>query len=354
MARAPKVVEVVEDEDHAVRSNPDLLGHDAAAETLEVAARSGRLPHAWMAAGPPGIGKATLGYRFARWLMAGEAERNTPRPPGTAPLHLSSDHPAFRRIAAGAHADLRALRPSAETGIKKVIRVDDVRVAIRFLAMTPAEGGWRFVLVDSAELMRPEAANALLKTLEEPPPRAVLMLTTAAPDRLLPTILSRVRRLDLSPLPVSTLDPLLARLLPALNATERAALARIAEGSAGRAMMLAEGEGLAIQAKVDAVLAGIAAGDRRGWHALADSIAAKRDGSAFATFIALLRQAISGAVRQAARGAAPPPWLSPRPLAEWSTLWDSLGRLAAETDGLSLDRKQAVLTALGWLSPPRR
>jgi DNA polymerase-3 subunit delta' len=179
------------------------------------------------------------------------------------------------------------------------------------------------------------------------------MLTTPAPDRLLPTILSRVRRLDLSPLPTATLDPLLARLLPALNATERAALARIAEGSAGRAVMLAEGEGLAIQARVDSVLATLPDGDRRGWHALAEAIAAKRDGSGFATFIALLRQAISTAVRQAARGAPPPAWLAPRPLAEWSTLWDSLGRLAAETDGLSLDRKQAVLTALGWLSPRR-
>jgi DNA polymerase-3 subunit delta' len=355
MSRAPraaKAVEVEEDPDLPVRSNPDLLGHDHAAATLEKAARSGRLPHAWMAAGPPGIGKATLGYRFARWLMAGMAEREPA--PGTAALHLPEEHPTFRRIAAGAHADLRALRPNTgDGGVKKVIRVDDARAAIRFMAMTPAEGGWRFVLVDGAELLQPQAANALLKTLEEPPPRSVLMLTTAAPDRLLPTILSRVRRLDLSPLPDAPMETLLRRLQPDLNPTERDALARIAQGSPGRAMMLAEGEGLAIQSMVEDVLNGLAAGDRRRWHALADGIAAKRDGSSFATFMALLRQAISAAVRQAARGQAPPGWLALRPLAEWSTLWDSLGRLAAETDGLSLDRKQAVLTALGWLSPKR-
>jgi DNA polymerase-3 subunit delta' len=258
MSRAPRAARPVEfepDDALPVRSNPDLYGHDAAAATLERAARSGRLPHAWMAAGPPGIGKATLGYRFAKWLMAGGAE--TAPVAGQPPLHLAPDHPTFRRIAAGAHADLRALRPNADGGVKQLIRVDDVRAAIRFLAMTPAEGGWRFVLVDSAEAMPPQAANALLKTLEEPPPRAVLMLTTTAPDRLLPTIRSRVRRLDLSPLAPEALDPLLARLLPALGAAERAALGRIAEGSAGRALALAEGEGLALQTLVEEVLAGL-------------------------------------------------------------------------------------------------
>ena len=122
MSRAPrttKAAEIEEDEDLPVRSNPDLFGHDAAASTLEKAARSGRLPHAWMAAGPPGIGKATLGYRFARWLMAGMAEK--PAAEGAAPLHLAPDHPTFRRIAAGAHADLRALRPNTgDTGVKKI------------------------------------------------------------------------------------------------------------------------------------------------------------------------------------------------------------------------------------------
>ena len=350
MARAPKPVETEPDEDLPVRSTPDLFGHQAAAAALEAAARSGRLPHAWLVCGPPGIGKATLGYRFARWLLAGGAER----PAGPAPLHLDPAHPVFRRVAAGAHADLRALRPVADGRVNKEIRVDAVRAAIRFLAMTPAEGGWRFVLLDRAEEMRPEAANAILKTLEEPPPRAVLMLTTAAPDRLLPTIRSRCRRLDLNPLDAAEMEGLLARLRPGLAAGDRQRLAAMAEGAPGRALQLAEGEGLALQLLVERVLAGLAAGDRREWHAIADAVAAKRDGSAFVTFMALLRREVSAAARHAARGQGAPPWLALRPLAEWSTLWDSLGRLAAETDGLSLDRKQAVLTALGWLTPPRR
>ncbi len=350
MARAPKQVEFEEDEDLPVRANPDLFGHLAAAAALEAAARSARLPHAWLVCGPPGIGKATLGYRFARWLLGGGPDRS----PGPAPLHLDPDHPVFRRVAAGSHADLRALRPEAEGGVKRVIRVDDARAAIRFLAMTPAEGAWRFVLVDQAEAMRTEAANALLKTLEEPPPRAVLMLTTSAPARLLPTIRSRCRRLELEPLGQAEMQSLLRRLRPDLNQAERDRLAIMAEGSPGRALELSEGDGLALQQLVEQELSGLAQGDRRNWHAIAEAVASKRDGSAFLTFMALLRREISAASRRAARGQQAPASLGRRPLAEWSTLWDSLGRLAAETDGLSLDRKQAVLTALGWLTPPRR
>jgi len=353
MSRAPRAAkpqEFEEDPDSGVRGNAQLVGHQAQAALLERAALSGRLPHAWLLAGPPGIGKATLGYRFGRWLLAGGAEGAVP--PGEVALHVPAEHATFRRIAAGAHADLRALRPNTgEGGVKRAIRVDDARAAIRFLAMTPAEGGWRFVLVDGAEAMHPSAANMLLKTLEEPPPRAVLVLTTPAPDRLLPTILSRVRRLDLSPLAPAVLERLLAGLLPGMDAGARTTLTRIAEGSAGGALALAEGEGLAMQALVEQALA---QPERTAWHGLAEQVAAKRDGSSFATFMALLRRAISAAVRQAARGGTPPAWLAARPLAEWSTLWDTIGRLAAETDALSLDRKQAALNVLGWLAAPRR
>ena len=334
MARAPATPE--EDDDLPVRSNPHLFGHDSAAAALGRAVRSGRLPHAWLVTGPPGIGKATLGYRFARWLLAGAPDV----PAGATPLHLPEDAPAFRRIAAAGHADFRVLRPMAEGRVKEEIRVDAVRRAIAFLNLTPAEGGWRFLLVDGAEEMRPEAANAILKTLEEPPPRSVLMLTTPAPDRLLTTIRSRCRRLDLSPLDEADTMAVLQAVRPNDPRADLGPIAALAGGAPGRALALIEEEGLALQKLVD--------------EAIAEAVAAKRDGSAFLTFVELLRRAISGAVRAAARGGAAPAWLNAHPLAEWSTLWDSLGRLAAETDGLSLDRKGAVLTMLGWLTGPRR
>jgi DNA polymerase-3 subunit delta' len=310
---------------------------------LAEAAAGGRLHHAWLISGPEGVGKATLALRFLRWLLAG-------RPAGRAPLAVPETHPVFRRIAAGAHPDLRVLAPEAgEKGVKRIIRVEDARAVARFLSLTPAEGGWRGVLVDEAEAMNPEAQNALLKTLEEPPARAVLVLTSHAPDRLLPTIRSRCRRLDLFPLPETEVASLLERLLPGLPAPERARLAALADGAPGRALRLADGEGLAAAEEVERVLAAPLAVAER--HALADRLAAKRDGAAFVLFMALLRRRLARALSAAARGQGAEDWLMARPLAEWAGLWDTLGRIAAETETLNLDRKQAVLTSLDLLAP---
>ncbi|PHK96618.1 DNA replication protein DnaC [Pseudoroseomonas rhizosphaerae] len=329
------------------RANPELRGHDHAAATLAEAAGAGRLHHAWLLAGPRGVGKATLAYRFARWLLADRPEA----PPDEAPLYLPPSHPVFRRVAAGGHADLRALAPNAgERGVKLMIRVDEVRQVPRFLGLTAAEGGWRIVIVEQVEAMNAEAQNALLKTLEEPPARALLLLTSAAPDRLLPTIRSRCRRVDLFPLPAPEMDALLAGWLPELEAEPRAVLARIAGGAPGRALQLAEGDGLLLQKSVDSFLATLPRPDQRALHALADTLAARRDGSAYVTFMELLRAALGEAIRAAGRGQPAPAWIATRPLAQWATLWDTLGRLADETETLNLDRKQAVLSGLSQLA----
>jgi len=326
------------------RANPELVGHEDAALTLVEAAGAGRLHHAWLLAGPRGVGKATLAYRFARWLLAG-------RPSTRAPLEVPAEDPVFRRIAAGGHADLRVLAPnSGERGVKLMIRVDEVRQVPRFLGLTAAEGGWRIVVIEQAEAMNAEAQNALLKTLEEPPARALLLLTTAAPDRLLPTIRSRCRRIDLFPLPQPEMEAVLGRWLPELEPEQRSVLARISGGAPGRALQLAEGDGLALHAQVEAFLGSLPRPDPRGLHQLADSLAAKRDGSAFVTFMELLRSGLGEAIRAAGRGQPAPDFLASRPLADWASLWDTLGRLADETETLNLDRKQAVLSGLSQLA----
>ncbi|MCQ4159141.1 DNA polymerase III subunit delta' [Roseomonas sp. GC11] len=326
------------------RANPDLFGHEHAAAALAEAAGAGRLHHAWLLAGPRGVGKATLAYRFARWLLAG-------RPPGPSPLSLPPGDAVFRRVAAGAHADLRSLAPNAgERGVKLIIRVDEVRQVPRFLGLTAAEGGWRIIVVEQAEAMNAEAQNALLKTLEEPPARALLLLTTAAPDRLLPTIRSRCRRIDLFPLPEPTMERVLGHWLPEMPEAQRATLARIAGGAPGRALQLAEGDGLALQQQVEGFLASLPRPEPRALHELGDFLASRRDGSAFTTFIALLRQELGGAIRAAGRGQPAPGYIATRPLADWAALWDTLGRLADETETLNLDRKQAVLSGLSQLA----
>ncbi|MBR0653763.1 DNA polymerase III subunit delta' [Plastoroseomonas arctica] len=326
------------------RANPELIGHEDAAAALERAARADRLHHAWLIAGPEGVGKATLAYRFARFLLAG-------RPDATPLLHVPAESSVFRRIAAAAHADLLTIEAGTLQGDRKrsdVINVDAARLIPGFFALTAAEGGWRVVVVDGAELMNPAAANAILKVLEEPPPRAVLLLVSSTPGRLLPTIRSRTRRLDLHPLPDATLHPIIAEWLPGMAEAERHALARLSGGSLGRALQLAESGGPAVHAMVEDALQ---APTPVRVMQIADRLAADRNGASFGLFFTLLRRGLAEASADAARGTTAPGWVSARPLADWAGLWDRLGRLAEETERLNLDRKQAVLTGLSWLRP---
>ena len=329
------------------RATPDLVGHEEAARTLRDAALSGRMHHAWLICGAPGIGKATLAWRFTRWLLAG-------MPDTAPPLQLDPANPVFRRVAADTHADCFTLEPNTgDRGVKRVLRVDDAREAVRFLTQTAAEGGWRVVLMDEAE--RADQAlvqNTLLKTLEEPPPKTVLLLVCAAPQKLLPTIRSRCRRLDLNPLSPAEMDTLLARLLPEAGQAERTRLAALSAGSPGRAMALMEAGGLALQDAVESSLAALAKPGEPRDLALADKLAMDRTGGAFGIFFGLLRGAIAAALRDAARGRPAPGWMGRHPLAVWAGLWDRLGTLADDTERLNLDRKQAVLTGLSWLARP--
>lgn len=330
------------------RANPELFGHESAAATLAEAARSGRLHHAWLITGPAGIGKVTLAWRFARWLLAGMPDA----PQGKPPLHLDATHPVFRRVAADSHADLLTIDADTLRGERKRndINVEAARLIPGFMTLTAAEGGWRVVVVDGAETMNLQAQNAILKVLEEPPARAILLLVSSAPTRLLPTIRSRCRRLDLFPLNEAEMAPLLMQLLPELPGADRTKLAEMADGSPGRAMQLAEGDGLELQALVEECLSSLKRPDPARLHVLADRCAADRSGAQFTTFMGLLRGRISAGLRQAARGEAAPGWITAHPLAAWPALWDRLGRLVDETEKLNMDRKQAVLTGLSWLS----
>ena len=181
--------EKINDEGLAPVDNPDLSGHDEAEATLKQAFESDRLAHAWLLSGPQGIGKATLAYRFARYVLAqggavaggglfgdaldlGDETRDS--------LYIGPEHPVFRRVASGGHSDLKVVvrTVNEKTGkLRSEIVVDDVRSVGNFFHHTAGEGGWRVVVVDCADEMNPSAANALLKVLEEPPPRGLLLLS---------------------------------------------------------------------------------------------------------------------------------------------------------------------------------
>ena len=330
------------------RATADLFGHPAAEAALVAALAAGRLHHAWLITGPEGIGKATLAYRFARRLLAGPAADGT--------LTLDPAHPVFRRVAAGAHADLVTIERGYNLKTRRmqsVIPVEEVRRIGQFMALTPAEGGWRVAIVDGADEMNPAAANALLKVLEEPPPRAVLLLVSAAPGRLLPTLRSRCRRLRLGPLDEAAMEAVLAQARPELEPDARARLIALAAGAPGRALALAGGEGLEVAALVDEVLAALPAPSPLLAYRLADRLGRIDDG--LATFLELLRAALAAAVREVGLGRADPDQqrlLAPAPLAAWGGVWQALAALQNETVGLNLDPRQALLTVLGLLANP--
>jgi DNA polymerase-3 subunit delta' len=319
----------------APRENPRLIGHDAAERAILDAFRGGRLHHAWLITGPEGVGKATLAYRFARRLLAGGAET----------LDLDPSHLVFRRVAAGTHADLLTIErewDEKKKRLKKNIAAEAVRDIPGFLHLTPAEGGWRVVIVDGAEDMNAHSANALLKVLEEPPARAVLMLISATPGRLLPTIRSRCRMLALSPLADADMGRVLGTYLPDLPAAERATLASLAEGAPGRALALAGQGGLAIAGMVAEIMAAQPRFSLLRGYEMADAL---RDEVAFDMFFALLRQAIAAAVTAPLRAGH-----APAHSQAWTDIWSRIGEIQAETDRHNLDRRQAVVTALGLLS----
>ena len=328
------------------RANPILLGHETAEATLIEALRTGRMHHAWLITGPDGVGKATLAYRFARRLLAGMPAEDT--------LALDPADKVFRRVAAGSHADLHTVELAYDEKRKRMrtqIAVNDVREIGAFMSLTPAEGGWRVAIVDGAEELNLASANALLKVLEEPPERAVLLLVCAAPGRLLPTIRSRCRRLRLTPLEQDPMQRLLEQYLPELSAVERGRLVTLAEGSPGRALVLAEEQGVAIAGLVDSVLAELPRLGPARAYVVADALG--RNENAFSTFMDLLRAALAAAVRDVVRGRADAEQsrlVALRPLDAWGDVWHALTRLQDETERLALDKRQAIVAGLGMLS----
>lgn len=178
---------------------PFLMGHEEAAAMLVGAYRAGKLPHALMFVGPVGIGKATLAFHLAHHLLKHPRHQESP-------AQLAVPDPAsplFRQIAQGAHPSvLHLTRPLNERtkAYKSVVTVDEIRKVSSFLSLTSHDGGYRVVIVDPADDMNTNAANALLKNLEEPPTRTLFILIVHAPGSLLPTIRSRCQVVRLSPL----------------------------------------------------------------------------------------------------------------------------------------------------------
>lgn len=220
------------------RNNPQLIGHADAEQTCLQAWNQNRFPHATLIHGQKGIGKATFAFRLARFILSGGGEGGMF---GPSDLSTPEDSPIFARILAGSHGDLMVIEsdPESKTG---AIKVDQVRGVPQFLAMTASEGAWRVIIVDSVDDLNNNAANALLKVLEEPPAQTALLLVSHQPGRLLPTIRSRCRDLSMHIPNQEDFTRIFALSSITLTPEEEVLLYSLSNGSPGIAMALKDAD----------------------------------------------------------------------------------------------------------------
>jgi DNA polymerase-3 subunit delta' len=321
------------------REQAAFHGHAAAETALREAAASGRLHHAWLIGGPAGIGKATLAYRLARYLLAARDERSGPG------LAVDPASRTARQVAAGSHPnlitlDLETASADVDRPPAKSIPVKTARRALSFFGTTAADGGHRICIVDSAEDLTPQAANALLKTVEEPPARAVLLIVSHAPQRVMATIRSRCRKLILRPLPADDLRRVLSDMALSPQALESDAVARaiaLSDGSVRHAVdMLDEGKAALVE-EVTRLLDALPTGGTRRVLDLAERLASRQGDEAFALALDAVQRWLSNAVARRS-GLAPAAIV---PLAEASA---RLAESAAGADLYNLDRRPLILS----------
>ena len=324
-----------------------LFGHAEAEQALLTAYRGGRIPHAWLIGGPAGIGKATLAYRMARFVLAhpdpAAADVQSARS-----LAVGADHPVTRHIASQAHPDLLILeRIAGDTGkLNKDIKVEQVRRSVGFFGSTAGEVGWRVAIVDSLDELNQAGENALLKVLEEPPARSLLLLISHAPGQVLATIRSRCRLLNLRPLDGADV----AHAVAAASGRDAADVeikeaATAADGSVTRALALLDGDTLALRRRVADLLNALPQIDVRALHALGDAL-----GGADQRKVAGVIDAVNG-------------WLSAQVaqvpqdkirLARVAEAWEKVNRAAAEAEEYNLDRKPLIFNMFGVLAEASR
>ncbi len=347
VARAPKIEEERPPHDALEgvplpRQTTHFVGHRAAEEALLSAYRSGRMHHGWILAGERGIGKATLAFRLARFLFA-HPDPAAEEVAAAGSLYVAPEHPAAHRVAAGAHGNLLHLQREWNDRDKRFrteLSVDAVRRITPFLGTTAGEGGWRVVIVDPADDMNRNAANAILKNLEEPPKNTLFLLVTERRGALLPTILSRCRTLFLDPLTAAETEEVVQEVAQAAagEADSRLAAA-LADGSPRRFIELARANGVELYRLMRRA---IEAGDRPAQFRLStlagDAQTMRRLIDLFEGYLA---RRVAGRPEPEAPEAVPA-----AALVTWATLWEKAALSGQEVETYNLDRRQFVLDLL--------
>jgi DNA polymerase III subunit delta' len=315
------------------RETLGLFGHAAAERSVLDCIRRGRLHHAWLITGPEGIGKATFAYRLARYLLANPDADRALLPSANTDLAITASHNVAGQVARMSHPDLAVIARSRTKDGKSYrgeITVDDVRDALKLFASTSGAGGWRIIILDAADDLNRNAANALLKMLEEPPRQALFLIVAHRPHMLLPTIRSRCRVLRLSPLAAGPLQQVITGLARFQGDWEPSADAMAgAGGSVAAALDAMDPEVAAFKLEARACLE---TRDARRIQTLADKVSGKAGERSFELLLDVLADRLRPrAGVHAAR------------LAAEAALWEKLARSARDVDVFNLDRRPFVL-----------
>ncbi|MEO1280253.1 MAG: DNA polymerase III subunit delta' [Pseudomonadota bacterium] len=349
------------------RETASVFGHDTQRTALVDAITSGRMHHAWILSGTAGIGKATLAYRLAETILAPGAER-TGR---SSDFGVQPDGPTARQVRALSHPRLLVIRRPYDIKAKRFtasIPVDAVRSVKGFLSSRGEAQDWRVVIVDTADELNINAANALLKSLEEPPPRTVFLLISSEPGRLLNTIRSRCRRLQFSSLGRQDLKlavdtALLAGSADAIDASEFEALEPMADGSVRRLLSLHALKGAELAKAVHTMLGQLPAVDWGKVHKISDELAPAAAAERYDVFFDMLL----GSLHQCVRAASGAPIAGGAPLSksliklsnhmsasarlsDWAEVWDGIQNAKSQTKSLNLDRKSLILETVSRLA----
>ena len=341
------------------RHASELIGHAAAERTLLSAWSSGRMPHAWLIGGPRGIGKSTLAFRFARHVLATAGWPSRGESMASETLDMTTDDPVFRAVAGFSHPGLLTVERQWDPKRKvwqSVLSVDAVRRMGRFFSMKAAPGAWRVCIIDAADDMNRNAANAALKLVEEPPERGLIFLVSHAPGGLLPTIRSRCRQLNLQPLAEAEVAQIVAGQRPDLSSEDAKAVARLSEGSAGRAIALADAGGPELYRGMIDILTGLPRLDLVRLDEFAGRFSRRGSEPQFAATADLMRDWIARLVKThpeetlaaelvAGEGALLTRMARELGLERRLALWDKVAGLLDRAEGAYLDRKQVLLSA---------
>jgi DNA polymerase III subunit delta' len=338
------------DEAAPPRVTDKLFGHGATEAALLAAYRSGRVPHAFMLIGQKGIGKATLAYRMARFVFA------HPDPAAAAvraatSLAVDPQHPVARRVAARAHGDLLVLErtPNDKGVLRQQIAVDDVRRTIAFFGATAGEGGWRVAIVDAVDELNRAGANALLKILEEPPQRALLLLVCHSASRVLPTLRSRCSVLPMRPLAQSDVARALAASVGSGETDPQiAAAAAAADGSVARALAFLDADALLLRQRALEELERLPSVNPNALHALGEALAGS-DARPLGAFVDTVNAWLSRSLDRADG--------SNTGLARLERLaeaWERINIAARDAETYNLERKPLVFSVFGLLAEATR